>query len=207
MGLKVSPDSPCFFSGTLIPGELLLFITMYVDDFVYYSASDRVEKLFERKLSSACKVDFMGQVAWFLGVHFQWTVTPTVVTAHLSQKAYVESISELFGLSCPLSLTRKKQGKTDPTHQPTPFASQPIDTYAQPDIPNPVHVKRMQELIGFMQWLAQSTRLDIAIFINLLAQYQSNPFVGHLQAAYRAFATLAKAPIGVFSSPQTDLKI
>ena len=102
IGLTASPDNPCFFSGTIIPGKPPIFLSMYVDDFVFFSASDEVERYFQNKLGAACKVDFMGQVSWFLGVHFKWTVTPHKVSAHLSQQAYVESILESFGLTCPL---------------------------------------------------------------------------------------------------------
>ena len=149
--------------------------------------------MFQRKLSSACKVDFMGQVAWFLGIHFQWTVTPTNVSAHLSQQAYVETIVELFGLTCPEAITGKPALRPPPKSQPTPFTTRPIDTFAQPDIPNPVHVKRMQEIVGCMQWIAQSTRVDIATVVNLLAQYQSNPSIGHLRAAYRVLRYLSQS--------------
>ena len=107
MGLTASPDSPCFFSGTIIPGEPPLYIAMYVDDFVYFSASSKVEATFERKLAGACKVDFIGQVSWFLSVHFKWAVIPHTVSAHLSQQAYVETIAKQFGLTYPSSLTGK----------------------------------------------------------------------------------------------------
>ena len=56
---------------------------MYVDDFVFFSASDAVENYFTNQLGAACKVDFMGQVLWFLGIHFKLTVTKHAVSAHL----------------------------------------------------------------------------------------------------------------------------
>ena len=64
----------------------------------------------------------------------------------------------------------------------------------------------MQELVGCMQWLAQSTRVDIATVVNLLAQYQCNPSVGHLRAAYRVLRYLSQsAAWGIsFSSEGSD---
>ncbi len=43
-----------------------------MDDFVYFSEDPAAEALFERILREQVKVDFMGLVEWFLGVHFSW---------------------------------------------------------------------------------------------------------------------------------------
>ncbi len=43
---------------------------MYVDDFVYFLEDPAVEALFCCLLAEHCKVDFMGIVEWFLGVHY-----------------------------------------------------------------------------------------------------------------------------------------
>ncbi len=44
MGLKCSNNSPCLFMGTLIDGEAPIYIGIYVDDIIYFSPSDAVEK-------------------------------------------------------------------------------------------------------------------------------------------------------------------
>jgi hypothetical protein len=49
----------------LVPGEPPIYVGIYVDDIIYFSASDLVEKKFEEKLSSIGTVDFMGQVSLF----------------------------------------------------------------------------------------------------------------------------------------------
>jgi len=46
MGLKASDHSPCLFTGVLIPGEPPIYVGIYVDDIIYFSASDNVEKHF-----------------------------------------------------------------------------------------------------------------------------------------------------------------
>ena len=58
---------------------------LYVDDFVYFLEDPTIESLFCRLLSKRCKIDFMGIVEWFLGVHFSWRITPTSVAVHLNQ--------------------------------------------------------------------------------------------------------------------------
>jgi hypothetical protein len=47
-----------------------LSLGIYVDDFVYFLADPAAEDLLCRLLAERCKVDFMGIVEWFLGVHF-----------------------------------------------------------------------------------------------------------------------------------------
>ena len=62
-----------------------LMLGLYVDDFVYFLEDPTIESLFCRLLSKRCKIDFMGIVEWFLGVHFSWRITPTSVAVHLNQ--------------------------------------------------------------------------------------------------------------------------
>jgi hypothetical protein len=70
MGLRNSETSPCLFTGVLIPGEPPVFVGIYVDDIIYFSCSDAVERKFEAQLSTIGSVDFMGQVSLFLGTEF-----------------------------------------------------------------------------------------------------------------------------------------
>jgi hypothetical protein len=49
MGLKCSETSPCLFYGVLVPGEPPVYVGIYVDDVIYYSASDMTERMFEKK--------------------------------------------------------------------------------------------------------------------------------------------------------------
>ena len=70
MGLKQSPTSPCIFMGTLIEGGPMIYVGIYVDDIIYFSANDTVESKFEELLSTIGSVDFMGQVSLFLGAEF-----------------------------------------------------------------------------------------------------------------------------------------
>jgi len=73
MGLSCSSTSPCLFMGTLIEGEPPIYVGIYVDDIIYFSASEKVEKRFETLFSTIGQVDFMGQVSLFLGIEFHWT--------------------------------------------------------------------------------------------------------------------------------------
>ena len=44
IGMTQHPYSPCIFFGTPIPGKPPLYLGLYVDDFIYFSEDDEVEK-------------------------------------------------------------------------------------------------------------------------------------------------------------------
>jgi len=45
IGLRSSNNSPCLFTGVLIPGEPPIFVGIYVDDIIYFSCSDHLGQL------------------------------------------------------------------------------------------------------------------------------------------------------------------
>jgi hypothetical protein len=67
IGMNPCAHGPCVFTGVLIEGEPPLYLGVYIDDFTYVSASDAVERVFEQSLSLELEIDWMGDVAWFLG--------------------------------------------------------------------------------------------------------------------------------------------
>ena len=90
MGLRNSSSSPCLFTGVLVPGEPPIFVGIYVDDIIYFSVNDSVEKVFEEKLSTIGNVDFMGQVSLFLGTEFSWVIhEDSHVTVKLTQQSFI----------------------------------------------------------------------------------------------------------------------
>ena len=168
-------NAPCIFHGNIIPDKPPLYIGVYVDDFVYFSTSAEVEAEFESKLQALTDVDFMGDVQHFLGIKFAWTRTNDSLTAHLSQSAFIDNLSQEAGFD-PLCTKTPK----------TPYRSGlPIDSI--PDVPmtNPDRAKlklQVQQLIGSLQWVSHCTRPDIATATTMLAKYQNCPSPGPLQA-------------------------
>ena len=88
IGLTPCPKYPCIFHGKLLPNKSPLYLGIYVDDIIYFSADDSVEKEFETRLQSKVNTDFMGKVSHYLGIRFQWKQTPEQVSVHLSQEAF-----------------------------------------------------------------------------------------------------------------------
>jgi hypothetical protein len=154
---------------------------MYVDDFVYFSADPAVEPLFCRLLAERCKVDFMGIVEWFLGVHFSWRLTPDSADVHLNQSGFATNLFESFAWQ-----------ERNQTPTATPYRSGvPIESVAPSldpdDLPAQLHrTEAYQSLIGSIGWLASTTRLDIAAAHSFLSSYTNKPAVGHMKAALYA---------------------
>jgi hypothetical protein len=104
IGLTPLLKDLCLYTGFVRdPLDLLSVITtvplslgVYVDDFVYFSKDPAVETLFCCLLSKGCKVDFMGIVEWFLGVHFTWRITPSSVDVHLNQSGFATNLVKSF---------------------------------------------------------------------------------------------------------------
>ena len=128
IGLTPSLKDPCLYSGLIHDpsdpssekSSSPLTLGLYVNDFVYFSEDPAVEALFCRLLSEQCKVDFMGVVEWFLGIHFAWRITPSSVSVHLNQSGFAANLVESFF-----------QDSRNVTPTATPYRSgAPIDSIA-----------------------------------------------------------------------------
>ena len=62
---------------------------------MYFSASDEVEWVFEAALSTQLTIDWMGDVAWYLGKAYEWDRTADgMLSVTLTQTAKVEAMLE-----------------------------------------------------------------------------------------------------------------
>jgi hypothetical protein len=150
---------------------------LYVDDFVYFSEDPEVEVLFERLLRERVKVDFMGLVEWFLGIHFSWRMTSSRVDVHLNQTGFAANLVEQF---C--------RDSWEATPTATPYRSGvPVDSIAPSSDADdsPAQLRRTeayQSLIGSIGWLATATRPDLAPVHSFLSSYNCKPSPGHMKA-------------------------
>jgi hypothetical protein len=189
MGLRPNPSDPCLFTGYIIdptnpsvpPSTAPLTLGLYFDDFVYFSPVDSVETKYQEILSNLIAVDFMGIVEWFLGTHFSWSITPSIVKVHMNQAGFAANLAERFQVDA----------KT-PSPTITPYRSG-IPIYAIADSTNDsdstAQQRRMEaylSLVGSIGWLAQCTRPDIAPVHSFLSLYNNKPSPGHMKAALHA---------------------
>ena len=175
LGLQPCPNAPCVFTGKVLPDSPTLYVDLYVDDFIYFSTSDKVETHFETEFAKLFKVDYMGSVNHFLGIAFthQWTHNQTELSIYMNQSACIEA------LLADNNLTSPHMRETA-----TPYRNGlPIDKI-KPQTYSPQHQQHLttnfQRIIGSLQWLAQCTRPDIATVTNILSQYNHDPTEGHL---------------------------
>jgi hypothetical protein len=100
VGLSPCRHDPCVFTVTLIDGEPPLYLGVYVDDFTYFSTSDAVEEAFEQALSLELKIDWMGELAWFLGKCYDWQKDANDnLTVSITQTAKIESMLDEYNLT------------------------------------------------------------------------------------------------------------
>lgn len=75
----------------------------------------------------------------------------------------------------------------------------PFPTGYKPEIDvtdelTPNLASRYMQLVGILRWAVEIGRIDIFLEVSLLSQYQVNPRLGHLEAAYHIFGYLKKHP-------------
>ena len=172
------PYSPCIFYGTLIENQPPIYLGLYVDDFCYFSANPTVEKAFEKLFSSKLDMTLSDPIQYFLGIKFTNTIhNNDDVSVKLSQEAFTET----------LVAAAKLDG--DAVNIPhTPYRSgYPIDKIPTEDnlTPELQHSQNhlLQTLVGSLNWLAISTRPDIAPSVNFIAKYSNCASKGHIAAA------------------------
>lgn len=157
-----------------------------MDDFVYFSESDEVEKTFQQQLESKKNVDFMGPVSHFLGHKLQWQKynieNEPHLRLHLSQTAYADHLVGIANLSNSAKpvLTPYRSGYPVDSILPQ-SQSNPQDPQSSPTTKD--LRDEMRQLVGSLNWLSQGTRPDLSTITSMLAKYQNSPTKQHVEAA------------------------
>jgi hypothetical protein len=177
MGLQNSDTSPCLFLGNLLEGNPPIYVGIYVDDIIYFSPCDKVERRFEELLATIGSVDFMEQVMHFLGIEFQWKFHPNGhLSVSLTQQSFVEALLDSLQILY-----------YSPSTFITPYRSDiSIDSIPNVDLSTAEQDKlclKYQSVVGSLNWLAHTTRPDISTSVSLLAQHQNQPSPGHYETA------------------------
>jgi hypothetical protein len=193
MGLKQSTISPCLFVGNLIEGQPPIYIGIYVDDIIYFSVSDEVEKAFESKLSTIGNVDFMGQVSYFLGIEFSWRHhSDRNLSVSLTQQSFAENLVESVHYT-----TTSTSSFVTPYHSGLAIDSIPPSTLSSSE--QDKLWLHYQSFVGSLNWLAHTTHPDLSTTVSLLAQHQSNPSPGPLDAALHVIKYVAQTKnLGIY---------
>ena len=93
VGFVQSTHAPCIFVGTIIPHQPPIYLGLYVDDFVFFSQSRKVEEKFQHKFSSKLKGTFSKKINYFLGIKFNCKKDKDKrVTIQMNQDAFIENL-------------------------------------------------------------------------------------------------------------------
>ena len=197
MGLQSSPNSPCLFVGSIIPGLPPIYVGIYVDDIIYFSQSDEVEKQFETLLSTIGNIDFMGQVSHFLGIEFTWKHLPNGhLSVSLTQQSFTDTLLDSLGI-----LVDGTSTYTTPYQSHLHIDS--ISTQEMSTMDRDQLRLKFQSLVGSLNWLAHTTRPDLSTVVSLLAQHQCTPSSGHYDAAIYVAKYLATTRnLGIYFSSE-----
>ena len=200
IGFKQCPNAPCLFIGHLIKGEPPVYLGLYVDDFVYFSESKAAEKEFETRFLSRITVDFNGTIGYFLGINHTVEHHPDGhISVHLSQEAFTDAL-----------LLQHLLHHDHISTERSPYKSGlPVDKIKNTEYSHTKQqylTQKFQSIVGSLNWLATSTRPDIAPITNILAKYSSNPSEGHLAHAKHVLRYLkGSTTYGIsFSSRDND---
>ena len=113
------------------------------------------------------KVDFMGNVNYFLGTYFNWiTHKDGNISVHLSQLAFIEFAPHCFSFH-----TLNKVPNMTPYCSGLPIASIPPVYPLDPVLP---FIKQVYQItFGCINWLYTCTFLDIYLSLAFIAFYRN----------------------------------
>jgi len=170
-------------------------VGIYVDDIIYFSASDGVEQKFEDLLSSIGQVDFMGQLSLFLGTEFTWTRHPNGhLTVTLAQQSFIVTLINSLSIRSAHTSTFSTPYRSG--HCIDSILHEPMSSAARDELR-----LRYQSLIGSLNWLSTTTCPDLSTVVMLLAQHQSDPSPAHYEAAlYAAQYLVNTKTLGIYFS-------
>lgn len=178
LNLVECPNEPCYFVGHLIDGLPELHLVIYVDDFIYFSISDEVEKHFEQALEEHVIVDFMGTVDYFLGIRFSWkTSNKSNFSCKLVQEGYIETLAHKMGIP-----NASVSPKMTPYRSGFPIDAIPPDNSLS-DSEQIQLTSNYRSLVGMLSWISTSTRTGTSTVVSFLQSYQSKPTKAHVDSA------------------------
>lgn len=93
----------------------------------------------------------------------------------------------------------------------TPYCSGlPIDSVIHESMPTTERdalCLAYQSIVGRLNWLVHTTRPDLATVVSLLAQHQSNPSMGHMEAARYATKLAHTKTLGIYFTSMKRAKL
>jgi hypothetical protein len=188
IGFVASHVDPCLY--VLRKDGQVLFLLDFVDDMLLASHSDSLIQWVSQQLCKEYDMTDMGDVQKYIGLHVLHDREKGEMWVH--QAPAIVELAEKFGI----------QGESFPdTPLPSDFVLEfPWEQFGgepPPDFkggPDPLldHLshKRFRKIVGSLNYIAHSTRIDVAFAVNQLSRVSHAPRSRHLAAAERCIAYL-----------------
>lgn len=171
-GLQRSAMDACLYFW--LDGETMLFVTIYVDDFLIFTNDGELKRKLKNFLNDQFKMKDLGEASLCLGLKI--TRDRRNGKLWIDQEHYVKSILERFNLANCNPVSTPADASLKLSKQMSPTTQTEIDEMKQ--IP-------YQEAVGCLTYLAQATRPDISFAVNQVSQFNSNPGLTHWSAVKR----------------------
>lgn len=176
-GLERSKVDTCLYYK--IEGNKMLFLTVYVDDFLVFTNDKKLKKALKKFLCSRFQMKDLGEAKHCLGLRIRRDRVKGELS--LDQQSYVEAMLEKFQMANCHAVA-------------TPFEpSLRLDKSMCPNTKEEEEEMKnvpYKEAIGSLTYLSQVTRPDISYAVNAVSQYSSNPGRKHWEAVKRIFRYL-----------------
>ncbi|GJY69733.1 retrovirus-related pol polyprotein from transposon TNT 1-94 [Tanacetum coccineum] len=155
---------------TIIYGEDILLVEIYIDDIIFGSTNPKFSKRFEKLMHSRFEMSLMGEMKFFLGLQ----IHQSPCGIFINQAKYALEILKKHGMEKGQSIG-------------TPMATKPkLDAYLSGTLVDQADYRRK---IGPLMYLT-SSRPDIVQAVCYCARYQARPTEKHLKEVKRIFRYL-----------------
>jgi hypothetical protein len=137
----------------------LLFIMVYVDDFIIASTNDQWFTQVEQQLINKFRVKPLGIVSRYLGMNFEFKKGGVF----MHQKDVIEKLCNDYNLNSGRDV----------------FVPIPEGIQCDDEMGERYDSTKYRKAIGLLNWIAICTRPDIACAVSMLARFSENPSVLH----------------------------
>jgi hypothetical protein len=148
-------------------------ITVWVDDLLLFTTTEVGMKLLKEQIAHKWEITDLGEPSKIIGIE----IARTADTVSITQKQYIDTILRKEGMERANPVATPIDPRRPPLPNPDPGDNDRSNPYAQ--------------LLGELQYLANTTRPDIAFTINRLASYTANPSMQHYTILKRVLRYLA----------------
>jgi hypothetical protein len=154
-------------------------IIVHVDDLTITASTLETLVQIKKDLSSKLEMSDMGELHWLLGIEVKRNLEARTIS--LSQRSYIQSIIDRYGLTDAKPLSIPLDPHTLLTKEQSPTTTE--EFAAMRDIP-------YREAVGSLMYAALGTRPDIAYAVHLVARFSNNPGKAHWEAVKRVIRYL-----------------